>query len=462
MSKLKRLSLIDDSFLRVESRRQPFHIGMLMLLEPPADAPADFAAQLAARLRQSTQATAPFNKRLVRRRGLHYWTDDDDFDLGHHFVNTSLPKPGRIRELLALVSRVHSGHLDRDYPLWRMYLIEGLEDGRIALYLKIHHSVVDGVSAVQSLMNMMATTPEASQGLPPPWEAIKTKSDAQPQNLPVPTPAAGMLPALRSLAREKLTGAVAPLLRELRGTLKDFRAGNPHLAVAGQAPRTIFNTKVSATRRVAAQSYSMPRIKAVAKAFETSTNDVILAMCAGALRAYLKGIGELPEKSLVGAVPISVRIAESDDANQVAFTLTTLATDLHDPAERLRAIRDGMLYNKQRMRSLSPAQLQTYAALMLLPGAASVLLRPNPSNALATLCISHVPGPRVPMYWQGARLAGLYPISLVTDGGALNVTIVSRHDFVDFGLVACRKSVPHMQRLLDHLEDALKELETTL
>lgn len=457
---MKKLSLIDDSFLRVESRRQPFHIGMLMLLEPPADAAPDFAAQLAARLRQSTRATEPFNKRLVRRRGLHYWADDEDFDLGHHFVNTSLPKPGRIRELLAMVSRVHSGHLDRDYPLWRVYLIEGLEDGRIALYLKIHHSLVDGVSAVHNLVEMMATTPEESLSRPPPWEVLRPKSDALP--LPVPTPAAGVVPAMQSLARERLSSAVMPLLRELRATFRDFRKGNPNLAVAGQAPRTIFNTRISATRRIAAQSYSMPRIKAVGKAFDASSNDVILAMCAGALRAYLNGIGELPERSLVGAVPISVRTKGSDDANQVAFTLTSLATDIEDPAERLRAIRDGMAYNKQRMRELTPGQLQAYAALMLLPGAATVMLGLTPKNALATLCISHVPGPRVPMYWQGARLAGLYPLSLATDGGALNITIVSRHDFVDFGLVACRKSVPHMQRMLDHLEDALKELESAI
>lgn len=460
MQNLKRLSLIDDSFLRVESRRQPFHIGMLMLLQPPPDAPANFAAQIAARLRESTRATPPFNKRLVRRRGLHYWADDVDFDLGHHFVNTSLPKPGRIRELLSMVSRVHSGHLDRDYPLWRVYLIEGLEDGRIALYLKIHHSLVDGVSAVANLVEMMSTSPEESLSRPPPWEVLRPKSDALP--LPVPTPAAGMFPAMRSLARERWRSAVAPLVRELWGTFKDFRADHPLLAVAGQAPRTIFNTKISATRRIAAQSYSMARIKAVGKTFEASSNDVILAMCSGALRAYLKSLGEFPEKSLVGAVPISVRTAGSEDANQVAFTLTTLATDIDNPADRLRAIRDGMVYNKQRMRELSPGQLQAYAALMLLPGAATVMLGLTPKNALATLCISHVPGPRQDMYWQGARLTGLYPISLVTDGGALNITIVSRHDSVDFGLVGCRKSLPHMQRMLDHLEDALKELETTL
>lgn len=456
---MKRLSLIDDSFLRIESRRQPFHIGMLMLFEPPAGAQKDFVAQLVARLRQSTRATPPFNQRLVWRRGLHYWAEDEDFDLGHHFVHTSLPKPGRIRELLALVSRVHGGHLDRDYPLWRMYLIEGLEDGRFALYLKIHHSVVDGVSAVQSLTEMMAPSAEESMDRPPPWEAIRTKTDAR--QVPVSSAAANVVPALYSMARERLR-MVTPLVRELRATFEDFRHKNPHLALAGQAPRTLLNKKVSATRRIAAQSYSMPRIKAVAKAFDASSNDVILAMCGSALRAYLKGLGELPDRSLVGAVPVSVRTADNESANQVSFTLVTLATDIENPTERLHAIRDGMRYNKERMRRLSPGQLQAYAALSLLPGAAGMLLGLARDRALGSLCISHVPGPRTDLYWQGARLTGLYPASLVTDGGTLNITIVSRHDFVDFGLVACRKSVPQVQRLLDYLEDALKELENAM
>ena len=133
---MKKLALIDDAFLRLENRRQPLHIGVLMMLKPPADAAPDFAYQLADRLRQHTETAPPFNQKLVSKRGLHYWEEDNHFDLNHHFVHLALPKPGRIRELLAMVSRVHSGHLDRSYPLWRMYLIEGLEDGRIAKVIR--------------------------------------------------------------------------------------------------------------------------------------------------------------------------------------------------------------------------------------------------------------------------------------------------------------------------------------
>ena len=458
---MKKLGMIDDAFLRLESRRQPLHVGVLMLFEPPAGAPRDFAAQLAEKLRQSTKAAPPFNWRLVRRNGLHYWREDGDFDLAHHFVHLALPAPGRIRELLAMVSRLHGGHLDRAYPLWRIYLIEGIEDGRIAVYVKIHHAVVDGVAGIRLLVKCMATSVEESLGLPPFWAVETMKSDTA-QALPVPTPAAGGIAAMRSLAREGVK-SVMPVLRELRRSIDDYRAGNPNLVMGGQAPRCLFNEQVSGTRRFAAQSYSMSRIKAVARAFDATSNDVILAMCGGALRRYLAEVDTLPDAPLIAGVPVSVRRRGSRAAgNEVAFTLTHLATNLEDPRQRLVAIKDCMDYNKERMQKLSPGQLTAYAATMLMPGALNSLLRRNPDKTLGNVVISHVPGPRQDMYWQGARLSGLYPLSLIIDGGALNITVVSRRDVVDFGLIACRKTVPRVQRLLDYLEDGLAELEGTI
>ncbi len=458
---MKKLGMLDDTFLRLESRRQPLHVGMLMLFEPPAGAPGDFAAQLAEKLRQSTRAAPPFNWRLVRRNGLHYWREDSDFDIAHHFVHLALPAPGRIRELLAMVSRLHGGHLDRAYPLWRIYLIEGIEDGRIAVYVKIHHAVVDGVAGIRLLVKCMATSVEESLGLPPFWEVETMKSDTA-QALPVPTPAAGGITAARSLAREGVK-SVMPVLRELRRSIDDYRASNPNLVMGGQAPRCLFNEQVTGTRRFAAQSYAMPRIKAVARAFDATSNDVILAMCGGALRRYLAEVDTLPDAPLIACVPVSVRRRGSHAAgNEVAFTLTHLATNLEDPGERLVAIKACMDYNKERMQKLTPGQLTAYAATMLMPGALNSLLGRNPDKTLGNVVISHVPGPRQDMYWQGARLSGLYPLSLIIDGGALNMTVVSRRDVVDFGLIACRKTVPRMQRLLDYLEDALAQLEGTI
>ena len=463
---MKRLALVDDTFLRLESRRQPLHIGMLMLLQPPKDAGKDFAKNLAERLRSYTQMTPPFNQRLVTRRGIHYWTEDSELDLDHHFVHLSLPDPGRIRELLAMVSRVHSSHLDRAFPLWRLYLIEGIEDGRIAVYLKIHHSMTDGVAGIRMLASCMSTDMEASMTMPPPWSiGIKKSKFSQP--LPVPTPHIESISALTSMAREGFKSSfqsIRAVSREVVKSFKDFRSHNPDFALGGDAPRSIFNSKVSASRRFAAQSYSMPRIKAVAEANDATSNDVILAMCAGALRKYLADRNELPDKNLLAAVPVSVRRKgyQNDAANQVAFAIAHLATNTKDPVERLKAIKSCMDYNKQRIKNLSPGELTTYAALMLLPGATNTLLGYAPDKALGNLVISHVPGPRKDMYWQGAKLCGLYPVSLVVDSGALNITIISRHDYVDFGLIACSKTVPSMQRLLHYLEDALVDLENAL
>jgi len=454
---MSKLSLVDDAFLRLESRRQPLHIGMLMLFDPPPDAPADFAAKLAERLGRSTRTVRPFNQRLARRRGLHYWQDDDDFDLAQHFVHMSLPKPGRVRELLAAVSREHSVHLDRAYPLWRMYLIEGLEDGRIAVYMKIHHAVVDGVGGIRMLMKSMSSDPAESARMPPPWEI--GSSGSKKQTMPVPLRAVEGLNALRLMAGEGMRAAV-PVIERVRETLRDVRGGDPDTALAGGAPRSLLNSKLSATRRFAAQQYSTARMRGVASAAGTTLNDVVLGMCGGALRRYLRSLGQLPDKPLIAGVPISIRRDNTAFGNEVAFTIAHLGTHLDDAGERLLAIKRCMDKNKERLQALSPAQVMAYAAVMLMPGTLGMLLDRSGNSTLGSVVISHVPGPREDLYWQGARLTGLYPASLLYDSLALNITVISRHDYVDFGLIACRKAVPQMQRLLDYLEDELAALES--
>jgi len=457
---VKKVNIIDDAFLRVERRRQPFHVGTLMLFEPPADAPADFVTRLTERLRQSTKAAPPFNQRLVVKGGLHYWEEVDEFDLAHHVVHVALPKPGRIRELLAMVSRVHCGHLDRDYPLWQMYLIEGIEDGRFAVYIKVHHALMDGVAGIRLLIKSMSTHLENSLELPPPWEVPTKKS--KPHQLPVPSSTGGGLAALRSLARENYR-SVLPVLRELKSNVQDIWNKNPNFVFAGQAPRCIFNQKVSATRRFAAQSYSTPRIKAVADFYKATINDVILAMCGGALRRYLTDLNALPDRPLVAAVPVSVRRDNASEiGNEISFTFSHLATHLENPRERMIAIKHCMDYNKEHLKKLSPDQSLLCGALKLLPGTLNALTGFSPDSVLGNIIISHVPGPRRTMYWQGAKLCGLYPASLIVDYGALNITLISRQDFVDVGIIACRKTVPQMQRLLQYLEDALVELEETI
>lgn len=446
---MRRLSPTDVAFLLLERRHQPLHVGALALFRPPRGAPEDFARELAERLAQSQSAAPPFDRRPLSRLGVFYWEDDPHFDLAHHFVHLSLPRPGRIRELLAMVSRVHSAHLDRAYPLWRVYLIEGLEDGRIAVYMKIHHSLVDGVSGIRLLMKSMSGHAAASARMPPPWEV---GSGVRPMPM--------LEQAVSGISRLKAGAASVPAVwRELRQTLRDARAHHPDLVTSLRAPRCILNQKISASRRFAAQSYSTPRIRAVAKILQATLNDVIMAMCAGALRRYLTDLDALPDKPLIAGVPMSLHRdrEHAEPGNAVTFMLANLATDLADPVQRFRAIKGSMDYNKSRFQGMNQSELLAYAVGMLAPGVLN--MRGNWERMPINVVISHVPGPRVPMYWQGCKLEGLYPVSLVMDGLALNITLVSRGDFVDFGLIACRRTLPSVQRLLDHFEEALAELE---
>lgn len=450
---MRRMKGADAVFLMLERRHQPFHVGALTLYKPPANARKDFAAKLAEHLSESTHAAPPFDRRLSTRFGVSYWEDDTNFDLAHHFVHNSLPKPGRVRELLAMVSRVHSAHLDRAYPLWRTYLIEGLEDGRIATYSKIHHAVVDGVAGIRLMIKSMSRDRKESATMPPPWEMRPRRTGAT-----VPMAAVGEVGALANLiaqGRESIPG----VLRQLRQTVRDFRAKHPDLVTSFQAPRCVFNQPITGSRRFVAQSYSTARIKAVGAAFGGTTNDVVLTMCSGGLRRYLIDLKELPDKPLIAAVPVSIRRDDGDDGNQVAGALVNLGTHLADPVKRFRCIKASMDYNKERFRQMTPAQMLAYMAAMLAPGLLTMVPGMGHQRTVANVVISHVPGPRQEMYWQGCKLDGIYPASLLIDGFALNITLISRHDNVDFGIIACRRTLPHVQRLIDHLEESLVELE---
>ena len=446
---MRRLSPTDVAFLLLERRHQPLHVGALTLFKPPAGSPPDFASRLAAQLAESSSVAPPFDRRPLSRLGVFYWEDDPHFDLAHHFVHMALPKPGRIRELLAMVSRVHSAHLDRAYPLWRVYLIEGLEDGRIATYMKIHHSVVDGVSGIRLFMKSMSENAAQSEQMAPPWEI----GDGQ-------RPKPVLREAIHTADRLRAAAISAPkVLRELRQTYRDARAHHPDLVTALRAPRSILNQKITASRRFAAQSYSTARMRAVGKTFGGTLNDVAMAMCAGALRRYLSDLGALPDKPLVAGVPVSLHRdrEHAEPGNAVTFMVATLASDIADPVKRFETIKASMDYNKQRFQAMNQTELLAYALGLMAPGL--VNMAGNWERMPINVVISHVPGPRAPMYWQGCQLEGLYPVSLVMDGIALNITLVSRAEQVDFGLIACRRTLPSVQRLLDHLEEALVELE---
>ena len=335
--------------------------------------------------------------------------------------------------------------LDRHRPLWETHVIEGLADGRFAVYTKIHHGIVDGVSTINLLQGSLSAD-ALDQEIRAPW-ALPNRSDNH----------AGASSRLQTLA-----AAIKSVPRLGTSTLGLARSAllEQQLTLPFQAPRTMLNVPIGGARRCAAQSWPLQRIKDVKNAAGATVNDVVLAMCAGALRSYLTDQNALPEKPLVAMVPVSLRTA--DDAaggNAVAAVLANLATHLDDPAQRLATIGASMRNNKAVLAQLPRPQAMALGMMLLSPvvlgGMMGTAAGPPPLN----VCISNVPGARNPLYTNGARLQGTYPMSIAANGQALNITLVGSGDSLDFGLVGCRRAVPHLQRLLAHLETSLKDLE---
>jgi len=450
---MKPLSLQDQMFLVLERRNQPMHVAGLQLLRPPADAGPDFMPEIGEFLRTHVSAQPPFNMRLQRRLGSWFWVEDTEFDLEAHFRHLSLPKPGRIRELLALVSQLHSAHLDRSKPLWEFYLIDGIEDGRIAIYSKIHHALVDGMAAMRMLVRSMTENPKERRTVPL-WAMPPRKRDADaPREKGL---AAGVAEAIALLSAQAKT--LPAVTRELYRSIRESRS-NPDYVSVFQAPKSALNQRITASRRFAAQSWSLDRIRAAGKAHGATVNDVVLAMCASALRSYLAELNALPAKPLTAMVPMSLRRDDSDAGNQVAMILANLQTTMADPVARLAAIKRSVENSKQRFASMNQAEILNYMSAIMAPFALNYATGAVPRWQAFNVIISNVPGPKKTLYWNGARLEGSYPVSIPNDGQALNITLNSYVDKLEFGLIACRRTLPHMQRLLDYLEQGLVELE---
>ncbi len=449
---MKLISPTDAMFLVGESREHPMHVGGLQLFEPPADAGPDFVAEMYRAIAGFGDFQPTFRKHPATFFGGITnigWSLDAEVDVDYHLRRSGLPRPGRVRELLELTSRIHGSLLDRHRPLWEAYFVEGLSDGRFAVYTKIHHSLIDGVSAQRLMIRTLSADPDDRE-IRVPWTLAPKRKPARPSTAgSLVRSVTGTASAVAGLAPTTLGLARAALLEQ-------------QLTLPYRAPKTMFNVPIGGARRCAAQSWPLARIRAVKAATGVTVNDVVLAMCAGALRAYLEEQNALPETPLVAMVPVSLRGEQEQDAggNMVGTILCNLATDTVDPLRRLETISSSTRDNKRVFSELPRTQalalsgfLVAGLGLSLVPGVVSST--PPPFN----IVISNVPGAREPMYWNGARLDGNYPMSIALDGQALNITLTNNADNLDFGLVGCRRSVPHLQRLLVHLEDSLTDLE---
>jgi diacylglycerol O-acyltransferase len=451
-------------FLMAENRRMPMHVGGLQLFSKPEGAGRNFVRDLYTQLRESEDIAPLFLKhphRSIKTAGQWVWVEDEDFDIEYHVRHSALPKPGRVRELLELCSRLHSTRLAIERPLWEWHLIEGLRDGRVAMYCKLHHALVDGISAMRLLQNILSTDAERTD-MPAPWENRPSRSreadePSEKKDL-AELPAQAMRSALGIGA--EAAGLPGALIKTLNRSVR-----NETSALALYAPRTILNQPITAARRFAAQDWPLERLRTIGKATGTTLNDVVLAMCSGAMRTYLLELDALPDTTLISMVPIGLKakeaqIASSSGGNAVGSVMVKLGTDLPDPADRLQAVHDSMVSGKRALAQMTPVQILAMSALGQAPAILGPMLKMSglvkpPYN----LIISNVPGPRTKQYFNGMRLEGTYPLSIPIDGMALNITCNSYADQMAFGLTGCRRTVPRLQRLLIHLDSELEALE---
>jgi WS/DGAT/MGAT family acyltransferase len=474
---VKRLTPSDTMFLYGESREQMMHVAGLMPFTPAPGSSPDHMRELMNELRSSATVCAPWNLKLktpdLLWNPLQSWIHEPHVDLEYHVRRSALPSPGDERELGILVSRLHGHHVDLHRPPWEVHLIEGLERGRFAWYIKIHHSLVDGYTAMQVLTNALTSDPD-ERDRPlffaiPPRERAPRPTTAAPGTAPGTAPGDGgepggsrgiNYPELLAAVREQY-GASKTVVRALLNVVQSSRAGDHELVSPLEAPRCVLNARISRSRRFATQSLPTERIRALAKAAGGTVNDVVLALSGASLRTYLLEQNALPSAPLIAMLPVAIRARdELGGGNAVGAILATLATDVADPAERLARIIASTARAKQQLQGMSKAAILQYSALLTAPS----MLQMIPSTAghlrpTFNIVISNVPGPDRPLYFRGARLEASYPMSIPVHGQALNITCSSYAGMVCFGFTGCRDTVPHLQRLAVYCGEALSELE---
>jgi WS/DGAT/MGAT family acyltransferase len=481
---MRQLSSLDAQFLALETPRQSGHIGSLAILDPstrPAGtlAVADIKALIAERL----VLLPPLRWRLQEvplSLDFPYWVEDDDFDLDFHVRELALAAPGSDAQLCQQVARIIARPLDRARPLWELYLISGLASGHTAMLTKIHHALIDGISGTEITGLLLDLTP-TGRDLPPTEEAGEDGS--APGQLAMLARAVRGVPRYPLRALRSLPAAV-PNLQEtpfstlpgvgvLGGVAKWIERaitgvdGPVHARERMVAPKTSFNGRVSAHRRVVFGQLKLDAVKAVKNAYGCTVNDVIVSICAGAVRRWLVAHDELPEAPLVAQIPVSVRTDEQIGTygNRIILMSAPLYTDEADPVRRLMRMHEALAGMKERYRAL-PADLLQDANNFIPPAvfarAARLTLRlatSRPGRPTWNLVISNVPGPQFPLYCAGARLIANYPLSVITDGLGLNITVMSYCGSLDFGIVSDRDQMPDVDKLMGWLGEALEELE---
>ncbi len=455
MSGMERLSGLDAFFLYLERPTQPLNVCCVLELDP-ATAPGGYSfGRFRAALRARVDAVREFRLKLADSQ-LNFdhpvWVDDERFDLARHLHRVALPSPGGPRELAEICGHIAGLPLDRDRPLWEMWVVEGFGGDALSVVLKAHHAVVDGVGGANLLAQLCSTVPDA----PPPPPAARAGRPG-----PLQIAASGLIGA--ALRPWRLASVMPTTAMTLVRTVLRARSGGPTMAAPFTAPPTAFNGSFTRRRNVALTHVDLGDVKTVKNSFGVTVNDVVTALCAGALRQFLLDRGALPPTPLVASVPVSVHQKSGRPGrNQTTWMLCRLETQIDDPCERLARIAEGNAAAKEHAASMGPALLHdwTQVAGQTMFGAAMALLPriPLPDILPHNLVLSNVPGPQEQLYFLGCRVDGMYPLGPIIAGAGLNVTVMSLNGQLGIGILSCPDLVPDLWELADAFPAALKEL----
>lgn len=459
---MERLSGMDATFLYVETQAGHMHVAMVGIYDVSTMPGGYSFEKFREHIRSRLHLVPPFRRRLVEVPfQFHHpvWIEDPDFDLDNHVRRTTAPAPGGRRELAQVASEIASVPLDRSRPLWEAWVIEGLKHDRVGFVCKIHHAAIDGASGAEIMTALYDLEPD-----PAPTEPVEVVAEHVPSNVELLSYAA------MSKVR-RATNAVPLVTRTLRsasnlvGTIID--KSKPHGAVPLTAPHTPFNLSIGARRATSFARIPLDETRAVKDALDVKVNDVILEVCAGTLRRYLKLHDALPEESLIAVCPVSVRVEEEkgSQGNKVSAMFASLATQIDDPAERLEAIRKSTEGAKEDHKALGARTLTDWAEWAA-PRTFGLAARTYSSMGLAdhhrpihNLVISNVPGPPFPLYLAGAELVAAYPMGPIMDGAGLNITVLSYRDHVDIGFLADAALVPDIWEVAAQVRPAFEELK---
>ena len=494
---MRQLSGIDVSFLNMETPTTFGHVSSLNLFDA-ATAPGGGGLEATKQLiLERIDKLAPFRRRLVEvplGLDLPYWIEDPGFDLDFHVRHHAVPPPGTPEQVGEVVSRIIARPLDRNHPLWELYVIEGIDEGRVIGQLtKVHHATIDGASGALMLATILDTDPDARPlGATAPWEPETVPTDQEllritaleylrrpekllrlsirsMRDLAASTQSGGLRVIADSLA-QPLPGPLGSMIRHRLRSQYGEDVDTPPALPPTQAPRTPWNRPITPHRRFAFTTIPLDDAKKIRRAYDCTFNDVVMALCSGALRRYLQKHDALPDESLIAMVPVSVRSGNEGEMyqNRVSGLLASLATDEADPVARLKLVSKSMTAAKKDFAAIPADTLQDFTQFAP-PAVAARAMRmysrlriADRMNPPFNLIISNVPGPATPLYSAGARLMHFYPVSSVADGQGLNMTVQSYNGNLDFGFVACRALVPDLWVLTDYLHESMDELLATL